>query len=64
MIRDILCNVTPSVLREDLYATISLAGGAVFVLIQPLMDVRAAMGVSFGLMLVARLVVIQRGARG
>ncbi len=64
MIRDILCNVTPSVLREDLYASISLAGGAVFVLIQPLMDVRAAMGVSFGLMLVARLVVIQRGARG
>lgn len=64
MIRDILCNVTPSVLREDLYATISLAGGAVFVLIQPLMDVRAAMGVSFGLMLVARLVVILRGARG
>lgn len=64
MIRDILCNVTPSVLREDLYATISLAGGAVFVLIQPQMDVRAAMGVSFGLMLVARLVVILRGARG
>ena len=63
MIRDILCNVTPSVLKEDLYATISLVGGAVFVIIAPRMDERVAMVLCFGLMLVARLIVIVRSPK-
>ncbi|MEP2530192.1 TRIC cation channel family protein [Shimia sp.] len=63
MIRDILCNVTPSVLKEDLYATISLIGGGVFVLVEPHMDEPVAIVVCFALMLIARLIVIARFAR-
>ncbi|MGX9351884.1 trimeric intracellular cation channel family protein [Shimia sp. W99] len=63
MIRDILCNVTPSVLKEDLYATISLLGGAVFVIAAPMMDQRVALVLCFALMLVARLIVIARSPK-
>ena len=58
MIRDLLCNITPSVLREDLYATVSLAGGAVYLgLVEWLGDPVATL-VGFGLILVARLVLL------
>lgn len=59
MIRDILCNVTPSILKEDLYATISLAGGAVYLgLLQVTSDL-VALCVSFAVILLARLAVLR-----
>ncbi|PSL21231.1 trimeric intracellular cation channel family protein [Shimia abyssi] len=64
MIRDILCNVTPSVLKEDLYATISLVGGGVFVGLISLVDQAVALVTCFALMLVARLFVIARMSQG
>lgn len=40
MIRDVLCNETPLILRREIYATASLGGGATYVLLQgtPLPD--------------------------
>ncbi|WP_298562202.1 trimeric intracellular cation channel family protein [uncultured Aliiroseovarius sp.] len=58
MIRDLLCNITPSVLREDLYATISLAGGAAYLAFSQFMGESTATLVTFGLILFARLVVL------
>ncbi|MCK0170973.1 trimeric intracellular cation channel family protein [Aliiroseovarius sp. S1123] len=58
MIRDLLCNITPSVLREDLYATISLAGGAAYLAFSQFMGESTATLVTFGLILLARLVVL------
>lgn len=60
MIRDVLCNVTPSILKEDLYASISLAGAAVYLLIAPFTAPELAAGISFVLMLAARLVTLHR----
>ncbi|MEP1443345.1 MAG: trimeric intracellular cation channel family protein [Hyphomicrobiales bacterium] len=60
MIRDVLCGVKPSVLYEDLYATISLLGGAIYlVLVSPLGETSAAI-ISFVLMLSVRSVVVWR----
>lgn len=58
MIRDLLCNITPSVLREDLYATISLVGGAAYLAISQFLGESMATLVTFGLILLARLVVL------
>ncbi len=60
MIRDILCNVTPSVLKEDLYATISIAGGTMFLVAEQMMDETIALVGCFAVMFVARLVVLAR----
>lgn len=60
MIRDVLSNVTPSILKEDLYASISLAGGAIYLLIAPVIGAEAALGLSFVLMLGARLITLRR----
>ena len=60
MIRDVLSNVTPSILKEDLYATISLVGGALYLgLIQVLPEEVAAL-VSFLAILVTRLLTLKR----
>ncbi|WP_133485165.1 trimeric intracellular cation channel family protein [Aliiroseovarius marinus] len=58
MIRDLLCNITPSVLREDLYATISLAGGAAYLAFSQFLGETMAALFTFGIILLARLVVL------
>ena len=63
MIRDLLCNVTPSVLKEDLYATISLMGGGIYVLILRESGEAAAVGLSFAAVLFTRLAVLERRPR-
>ncbi len=63
MIRDVLCNVTPSVLREDLYATISLIGGTLFVLMEPVLGEGVSVIICFLAMFVTRLIVIIRWNR-
>jgi uncharacterized membrane protein YeiH len=62
MFRDVLCGLQPSVLKEDLYATISLAGGVVFVVWRSVGSVETALALSFSLMIVARFWVVWRGA--
>lgn len=62
MIRDVLCGLQPSVLKEDLYATISLAGGVVFVIAREVGPLQTALGLSFALMTLARFWVVWRGA--
>ncbi|WP_270732291.1 trimeric intracellular cation channel family protein [Shimia sp. Alg240-R146] len=60
MIRDVLCNVTPSVLKEDLYATISLIGGVTYLVLNDWIGEEVASGVCFLGMLLVRLIVIAR----
>ena len=62
MIRDLLCNLTPTILKKDLYATISLAGGAVYLLLREVGPEWAAILVAFVGMLVTRFIVIRRAA--
>ncbi|WP_342078089.1 TRIC cation channel family protein [Yoonia sp. SS1-5] len=64
MIRDVLCNVTPSVLKEDLYATISLLGGALFLALDfAALGELVAVCASFGVMFVMRVIVVARSIR-
>lgn len=60
MIRDILCGLTPSVLKEDLYATISLAGGVLYLFLEGWVAEEWAVGGCFLAMLIVRLIVIAR----
>ncbi|MCK8464781.1 trimeric intracellular cation channel family protein [Aliiroseovarius sp. S1339] len=59
MIRDLLCNMTPSLLKEDLYATLSLLGGAVYLALLTYLGDTLAAGISFAVILAARLLVLQ-----
>lgn len=61
MIRDVLCGLTPSILKQDLYATISLGGGIFYILTRPHMPNEIGLAVAFTLMTVTRFVVIYRG---
>ena len=64
IIRDVLCNVTPIVLKEDLYATISLLGGTLFILLSNVIpNNNVAVWASFTAMLVARFLVIARSKK-
>ncbi|MBO9399840.1 trimeric intracellular cation channel family protein [Shimia sp. R9_3] len=60
IIRDVLCNVTPSVLKEDLYATVSLIGGGIYVLSAPTIGGTLSFALCFVLMLIARLILIKQ----
>jgi len=62
MIRDILCNVTPSILKRDLYASISLAGGALYLALSLVSSPELSLLISFLAMLVTRLIVLRRSA--
>lgn len=59
MIRDLLCNMTPSLLKEDLYATLSLAGGALYLMTLGPLGEALATAVGFATILVSRLVVLR-----
>ncbi len=60
MIRDLLCSVTPIVLREDLYATLSLAGAAMFIGMLQILSEPIATLVTFVMILIARLIMLWR----
>ncbi|GHE92069.1 membrane protein [Aliiroseovarius zhejiangensis] len=59
MIRDLLCNMTPSLLKEDLYATLSLLGGAVYLVMLTYLGDALAAGLGFATILIARLLVLR-----
>ena len=63
MIRDLLSNLTPTILKSDLYATISLAGGALFLLLRMFVPEFASLIISFFGMFVVRVIVIQSAHR-
>lgn len=46
MIRDVLCNETPLILRREIYATAALGGGALYIMLSaaPFSDAAAAAG--------------------
>lgn len=60
MIRDVLCGLQPSVLKEDLYATISLAGGAVYVIWREALNPETGLMTAFVLMTLVRFYVVWR----
>lgn len=60
MIRDVLCGLQPSVLKEDLYATISLAGGAIYVIWREALNPETGLMTAFVLMTMARFYVVWR----
>lgn len=64
VIRDVLCGVQPSILKEDFTATISLAGAAVYVLALEVISETAAMAAVFVVMTVVRCVVVRLRERG
>lgn len=64
VIRDVLCGVQPSILKEDFTATISLAGGTVYVLAHDLIDGNAPIAVVFVVMTLMRCVVVRIRERG
>jgi len=64
VIRDVLCGVQPSILKEDFTATISLAGGAVYVLALEVVDETPAMAAIFIVMTIVRCVVVRLRERG
>lgn len=61
MIRDVLCGEKPVVLRQDLYATLSLAGGASYLLLREVTSVQTSLLTSFFLIAVSRIIVIRLG---
>ncbi|MEP0519367.1 MAG: trimeric intracellular cation channel family protein [Hyphomicrobiales bacterium] len=61
MFRDVLCGLTPSILKQDLYATISLGGGIFYIVTRPHMPNEVSLAIAFALMTTIRFVVIYRG---
>lgn len=60
MLRDLLCGQQPVILKEDLYATISLMGGAVFIIALEYTSVEIGLSIAFLFMVILRFVVIYR----
>ena len=60
MIRDVLCGLTPTVLKQDLYATISLIGGAIYVGLLNYVPLELSLIAAFLIMVILRFYVIWR----
>ena len=60
MFRDILCGLQPAILKQDLYATISLAGGAIFIGLMNFTTENVSLIVAFSVMVLLRAVVVFR----
>lgn len=60
MIRDILCGLTPTVLKQDLYATISLLGGMFYILLSNYVRAEISLVAAFLFIVILRFYVIWR----
>ncbi|WP_417513579.1 trimeric intracellular cation channel family protein [Minwuia sp.] len=60
MFRDVLCGFTPIVLRKDLYATLSLAGGALYILLSEYLTDQISVTVAFLVIAISRIIVVAR----
>ncbi|CAG0910320.1 unnamed protein product [Cyprideis torosa] len=61
IIRDILCGEKPVVLRQDLYATLSLAGGALLLVLLHFLPASPSFLITFFAILISRVWVIRHG---
>lgn len=60
IVRDVLCGLTPIVLRKDIYASLSLAGGAMYLVLGNWLTDEFAVGITFAAIAVSRTIVIAR----
>lgn len=60
MLRDLLCGQQPVILKEDLYATISLMGGSAFIFAREYTTPEISLTIAFLFMVILRFVVIYR----
>ncbi len=60
MIRDMLCGLQPTILKQDLYATISLAGAGIYIAGNKFMPEEASLGIAFLAITLVRCFVIYR----
>ncbi|MEO0330017.1 MAG: TRIC cation channel family protein [Pseudomonadota bacterium] len=63
MLRDILSGMQPTVLKKDLYATISLAGGTLYLLLVDYLNEEISLSIAFIAMVAVRFLVIFKGRR-
>ncbi|KAB7610418.1 hypothetical protein F9L33_14045 [Amylibacter sp. SFDW26] len=63
MFRDILCGLQPAILKQDLYATISLIGGAIYILCRDHMAETSSLILAFIFMIIVRWMVVYRNGR-
>ena len=61
MIRDLLCGEPPTVLREDLYTVVSLAGGALLIVLLNYLPFNSSSLITFIAIVLTRFWVIHRG---
>ena len=62
MFRDILCDLQPSILKQDLYATISIIGGIIYTVGLNYMPETASLAIAFFFMITLRSIVVYRSA--
>jgi len=60
MFRDLLCGLQPSILKQDLYATISLLGGLLYVLLSDMIPEQLNLVIAFTFMTLFRSFVVYR----
>jgi len=60
MFRDMLSGLQPAILKQDLYATISLVGGAIYVVLRNNLDETLSLIAAFILMIIVRSIVVYR----
>lgn len=60
MIRDLLCNTQPAVLKKDLYASLALIGGTLYILLIHHISVELAMLITLMFIAISRILVVFR----
>lgn len=60
MFRDMLCGLQPAILKQDLYATISLVGGFIYVVLLAFTNEALSLSVSFLCMLIFRSIIVYK----
>jgi uncharacterized membrane protein YeiH len=63
MFRDVLCGLTPAILKQDLYATVSLAGGIIYLVSRDHIDETTALILAFAFMICLRSIVVFRNRK-
>lgn len=62
MLRDILCGVTPIVLKKDIYATLSLVGGGLYLLARSYIAEEISIVIAFLFIAVVRILIVARNS--
>ncbi|GHA58786.1 membrane protein [Amylibacter ulvae] len=62
MLRDVLCGVTPTILKSDFYATLSLIGAALYLFSVPHLGEEISLASAFALITVVRIAIVARNA--